>query len=199
MQGGALAELKAATATAHRQVEDALDLLDPGLTTDRLRAVLARLYGFWAGNEAAVGRCLAADPRLAATLQWGRRARCDGLRADVRALGGDPAEAPIAQPALAHVDTAAALGWLYVAEGSTLGGAVLARKLGPLTPPLPAPLRFFSPYPEGPGPMWTSYRSIVEEWAGQDARRIGETARRARQVFAALEAWLAPLRREAAA
>lgn len=94
--------------------------------------------------------------------------------------------------------TAEVLGWLYVTEGSTLGGAIIARRLPPLVAPLGVPA-FLRPYPEGPGPMWQSYLAHLDEWVGADASRAERVVAAAVSTFDALEAWVRPLRIEDAA
>lgn len=185
---------KRRTLLAHRRVEDSLALLDPALTVHRLGAVLVRLYGFWYANEPPVDTWARAGSTVARRLGWSRRRRVDLLRDDLRALGL-PAEAPpTPRPLFAAVDDAAALGWAYVAEGSALGGAVIARRLLPLTAALDTPLRFFTPYEEGPQRPWRAYLAVLQDWVGGDAQRGQRVLVAAGSTFDALDAWVAPLR-----
>jgi heme oxygenase len=101
---------------------------------------------------------------------------------------------PEAPPVFRAVDTADVLGWLYVSQGSTLGGAVLDRTLGKRFS-----ARTFTPYVEGPGPMWRDYRALLAEWVGADEARCHRVVTAAVATFAALEQWIAPLGREEAA
>ena len=169
------AALRERTAPCHARVETLTGLLDPALSVDRLATVLAALYRFWAVTEPQLDRWALASPELAAALDWPRRRRAALLAGDVVAVGGDAnlapqvaadTEAGDASGAAAPIGDAAALGWLYVTEGSTLGGAVLARRLRPLLDRLGTPLRSFEPYSEGPGPMWRSLGSVTAAWVG---------------------------------
>jgi heme oxygenase len=192
--GDVLRRLRTDTAPEHEAVEQVLDLLDPDLTPARLATVLSRMHAFWLSAEAGLDRWAAAAPTAAADVQWVDRRRAHRFAADLAALGSAPA-APVGVPDLPPVpDTDAALGRLYVLEGSTLGGVFIDRHLATL-PQLAGtgPLRAFSPYGERTGAMWHAYRSATRAHvaAGGDAGRLVAAAR---QTFTALAAWCgAPL------
>ena len=187
--------LKERTAEIHECVEARLDLTDPALDPARLRDVVVSLHGFWAGTEPALDSWAAAHPEHAAELRWRRRRRTERLAADVAALGGPVG--PAAPAVFDRPDTAAVLGWLYVAEGSTLGGAVITRALNRLDPGLR--LGFFAPYDEGPGPMWKAYQARLATWTGDDDLRAERVVAAGVATFTALAAWTAPLADEAVA
>ena len=189
--------MRARTAASHHRVEALADLLDAALTPDRLIGVLTRFHGFWAGTETLVDDWAVANPALAADLAWPRRRRAHLQAQDLLALGAGPGD--IAPPPRADLDDAAVLGWFYVAEGSTLGGAVIARRLRPLTGRLGVRLRSFEPYAEGPGPMWRDYGRVLESWTAEDANRMQRVCEAAERTFTALETWLQPLGREVVA
>lgn len=89
-------------------------------------ALLGRLWGFHDPMEAAVAR---AGPPGVTPVQW-RRAHL--LRSDLTALGlSDVAvdRLPLHDAPTERWSPAHAMGALYVIEGSTLGGRILARKL----------------------------------------------------------------------
>lgn len=183
-----LARLRTATAGEHDRVERSLDLLDPGLTPDRLRAVLTLLHGFWQAAERGLDAWAEAEPEDAATLRWESRRRTHLFAGDLAALGAEPAGSPI--PRLAPVSgTDEALGRMYVLEGSTLGGTFIDRHLATL-PHLGPGLRIraFSPYGRETGAMWHAYRRAVRDrvGAGGDADRMVAAASAS---FAALAAW----------
>ncbi|MGY2081665.1 biliverdin-producing heme oxygenase [Modestobacter sp. SYSU DS0657] len=184
-----LRRLRSETAAEHRAVEDTLDLLDPRLTRERLVAALARMHGFWRAAEAGLDAWAGAEPADAARVGWSRRRRSHLFAADLAALGAPPVEPP-AQPELPAVaDTDAALGRLYVLEGSSLGGVFIDRHLATL-PHVAAPgvLRAFSPYGTETGAMWHAFRTVTRERVagGGDAGRLVAAAR---DTFSALAAW----------
>jgi heme oxygenase len=127
-----LRRLRTETAAEHQSVEAALDLLSPELGPHRLVDVLTRMHGFWRAAEDGLDAWARAEPADAARVEWSRRRRSPLFAADLAALGAVPAE-PVRRPALPDVpDTDAALGRLYVLEGSSLGGVFIDRHPGTL-------------------------------------------------------------------
>ncbi|HEV7204642.1 MAG TPA: biliverdin-producing heme oxygenase [Jatrophihabitans sp.] len=189
------AQLRQRTRASHEQVEADLDLLDPALTPARLGAVLVRFHSLWDAAERALDAWAADAPALAGELDWPRRRRAEVLRGDVAALGAPLDRAAAPSPVAVPATDADALGWLYVAEGSTLGGAVISRRIVPLG----LAVRSFTPYAEGPGPMWRRYHEVLEAWVDGDEIRAHAVASAAARSFDALAEWVAPLRREAVA
>ncbi|GAB3348931.1 biliverdin-producing heme oxygenase [Modestobacter lapidis] len=184
-----LRRLRADTAPEHEAVEQALNLLDAGLTPARLTVVLARMHAFWLAAEAGLDAWAAASPAAAAALQWTDRRRTHLFAADLAALGAAPAGPGDAPDLPAVPDTDAALGRLYVLEGSTLGGVFIDRHLATL-PQLAGTgtLRAFSPYGGRAGAMWHAYRAATRAHVatGGDADRLVAAAQ---QTFTALAAW----------
>jgi heme oxygenase len=183
-----LSRLRRETAGDHQVVEQTLDLLSPDLTRDRLVDVLTRLHGFWAAAEAGLDAWAHAHPADADRVGWSCRRRTALFAADLAALGG----APDGAPELPDVPgTDAALGRLYVLEGSSLGGVFIDRHLATL-PQLAGAGRLssFSPYGEQTGAMWHGFRSVTRERvaAGGDADRVVGAAR---ETFGALARWCA--------
>lgn len=186
--------LKQRTRATHEQVESDLDLLDPSLTPARLCAVLVRFHAFWDAAEQALDGWAPAST-LAGELDWPRRRRAATLLADVIALGGHPDRGDRPSPVAVPPNDADALGWLYVSEGSTLGGSVIARRLAPLR----LLVSSFTPYAEGPGPMWRRYHEVLDAWVADDEIRAHAVATAAARSFDALAEWIAPLSTEAVA
>jgi heme oxygenase len=184
-----LRRLRTETAPEHEAVEQSLDLLDAGLTAPRLAAVLARMHGFWLAAEAGLDSWAAAHPAAADGVRWADRRRAHLFARDLAALGAVPA-GPVPTPSLTPVaDTDAALGRLYVLEGSTLGGVFIDRHLATLPQLAGAgPLRAFSPYSERTGAMWHGFRTATRDHVagGGDAGRVVAAAR---ETFTALARW----------
>jgi heme oxygenase len=186
--------LKEQTAPVHEAVEARLDLLDPELTTQKLTNVVERLYGFWAGTEPAIDNWATNEPEAATALQWARRRRVTHFADDLAALGVDVTAVATAPVVFQKVTRPDVLGWLYVTEGSTLGGAVITRHLDRLaidTRPLGAQprLRSFSPYDEGPGPMWRAYQSELDRYTAE-AKPPGDVVDAAVATFQSLYDWI---------
>ena len=178
------ARLRTETAPAHERLERSLDLLRRPLDRDRFTALLIGFHGFHRAWEPALARGLPAafipGPRLPLLAQ------------DLRALGlGDDSIGAIPRCAQAaalgdHPDTA--LGSVYVLEGSTLGGQVIARHLGEAPWWPPAGLRYFDPYGDETASRWRHTLAQLAA-AGGDADRIVAGAVR---TFGILQHWLAP-------
>lgn len=173
---GARGRLRRATEDAHLR----LHALDPfarlaagGIGRAEYAALLRRLLGF----QLAVEARLAAAPSLAPYgLDIAGRRRSAVIRADLAALG-EPEEAPEPAALPAFGSAAAALGCLYVVEGATLGGRMLARGLDHLLDG-PAGRRFL----EGEGAMWRETAAALERCEDRDAMTEGANA-----TFAAFE------------
>ena len=188
--GDVLRDLRTATAVEHERVEATLGLMDPHLDRDRLVEVLGLLHAFWRTAEAGLDEWARRSPADAAVLQWDRRRRTGLYAADLTALGASPADDGPDLPEVA--DTDAALGRLYVMEGSTLGGTFIDRHLATLPGLAGGPrLRCFSPYGESTGAMWAAFRRAVREHVddgGDTARVVGA----ARSTFTVLADWCSP-------
>jgi heme oxygenase len=188
--------LRQCTSAVHARVESKLELLDPKLSVDRLASVISRFYGFWAVGESAIDAWSATHPEAAMQVEWPRRRRSHLLVDDLELLGSprDSSEVfPSSTPVFQEIDSAQVFGWLYVAEGSTLGGAIIERHLQSLPGLAALHLRSFTPYAEGAGPMWYRYRSALEDFAGGNVELTRSVMRAALTTFESFERWIQPL------
>jgi heme oxygenase len=192
--GDVLRDLRTATAVEHEQVETRLGLMDPHLDADRLAVVLGLLHAFWRSAEDGLDAWAAASPADAAALQWDRRRRAGVYAADLAALGADPADGD--RPDLPGVpDTDAALGRMYVLEGSTLGGTFIDRHLATLPGLAGGPrLHAFSPYGADTGAMWAAFRRFTRAHV-EDRGDAGRVVAAACSTFAVLADWCSPAAR----
>ncbi|MFT3966185.1 MAG: biliverdin-producing heme oxygenase [Sphingobium sp.] len=167
--------LKAATSAVHEGVDRSIMSAASFASIERYKHFLAIQYLFHRDVAA-----LYADPRLQAVFpDLVQRCRLPLVAADMADLNVDAPEAgePIfaaAQPA----DLGTAVGWLYVAEGSNMGAALLrkeAQKLG-LTDDHGA--RHLAPAPEGPAPHWRSFTAALDavELSEDEEKRAREGA-----------------------
>jgi heme oxygenase len=188
--------LRQETLLTHRRVESQLGLLEPGLSAARLTSVIERFYGFWAGNEPGIEEWALAEPGAASALLWPCRRRA-GLFAEALVRLGMSSESyralPQAPPAHLVVDHAVVFGWLYVTEGSTLGGALIDRHLRTLTWLDGTALGCFTPYGDAPGVMWRSYKSALQAFVSEHPDRTDTVVAAAVATFGSLERWLTPL------
>ena len=174
--------LKAATQAAHEALE----------TTPPMQAVTGPAPDA-AGVAAAIRGQAAVIGAIEARLAWASdavaaafadyRPRAPLARADLLALG-DSGDWPALVPP--HLDTQAAwLGFRYVVEGSSLGGALIRRHLTEHAPALP-PLRFFDPHGARRGAVWRGFCEQLDTALPGDGDRAAAVAA-ALAVFAALK------------
>jgi len=171
-----LHRLRAETAADHAMLEARLDLLTPPLDLDHLRLVLRGFHGFHAAWE----------PMIEAVLgeRFRPRRRLDLLTADLRLLGDR--DGPPPRPDLAPLpDEASAWGSLYVLEGSTLGGAVIAKALARSGLPV---LGYFNPYGRRTMASWQAFRSELMAAVTPGSELAALAA--AKATFARLIQWL---------
>jgi heme oxygenase len=186
------ARLRARTAPLHGQSERLLGL--PGAITGRAD------YAAWLGRFLGLYEPL--EQRLTGFTEWpalgidlASRALTQGLAADLAALGADPNDPPRAAasdlpplPSLAH-----AMGALYVLEGSALGGRIILRDLQDrLGDQLGQATRFFGGRGERLGPMWNSFRGVLDRFGQTHPDLTDAVQSGADATFYALIRWFTP-------
>jgi len=116
------AALKAATARRHERLEVDADV--EARLRDRARRAdaVAGLHNFHDQTRAVT----APFADLLSDAGAAEDGRAAGMARDLAILGGEPLGGPSAAPA---ADLSTALGWLYVAEGSALGGRVMRKAM----------------------------------------------------------------------
>lgn len=185
---GILERIKQETLPQHKRLERAFRILDPDLTREAYRHWLERLYGLHAGLEAAI------DPWAGALdIDWESRRKSPWLRRDLLSLGRFEAELygiPICDTLPELDGLGRVFGVLYVLEGSTLGGRLIAqvleKRLG-LTADNGA--MFFNAYGDQLMPRWQNFRARLSAAATTqvvEQQMIGA----ARETFEAFEHWL---------
>jgi heme oxygenase len=171
--------LRTGTADAHRRLEHLLESAGCFASLDGYRRYLWRIAPLQAALEGALETAGAG----ALLPDWPRRRKASLILADLRALGGLPAPPLRPFPGLAGWRAGDALGALYVLEGATLGGAVLARRLGDLGLCRERGGRFLDPYGEERGRMWRLFLEALEN-TPLAPEQEGALLPRARAVFA---------------
>ncbi|QIJ76682.1 biliverdin-producing heme oxygenase [Methylobacterium sp. CLZ] len=149
------ARLRGATAAAHEALERDLDWEARVATLPGYRELLAGLRGFHAAYEPVIGVALA-DPPF-----FDPRRRLPSLDADLHALDGTAPDTLPAPAAPRLAGPGAALGALYVLEGSTLGGAVIGRHVARLHG-AGVPLAYYAGRGRETGPLWRSFRERLD-------------------------------------
>jgi heme oxygenase len=172
--------LRSETRPAHEALEqnEFNQLLSVGTPSAAATAhFLAKMYGFLVPYEARL-RQHSFGP------EWEieRRQRAHLILED---LGKTPAELPLC-PSLPPLATwPQLLGAMYVLEGSTLGGQVIARQLAKADIPLRT---YFAGAAEHTGPLWKSFCQLLADAATDD--NSAAIVQSASLTFQHLHAWL---------
>jgi heme oxygenase len=185
-----IADLREETRSCHARLERSplmRGLLGAELSHRFYTAVLGVNYGFYAPLEA---RLLAAADWRAVGFDLTPRLKTPLLAADLSRFGlaDELLRAMphcVGLPRLPNLP--AALGCLYVLEGATLGGQLIARQLAAGLAIGPSSgAAFYNSYCAALGPMWQSFNQFAEEHGRghEDAVIAAASA-----TFAALEAW----------
>lgn len=181
-QGPLSARLRLETRAAHDRLERALPLTSADLTLARFRDLVGRFYGFHAVWEPSVGAALGDDaffdPRRKLAL----------LIDDLEVLGVAPPRLPLCTDLPPLGSPAAAIGALYVMEGATLGGTIIARHLERSLGLVGGRgYSFFVSYGPRVGSMWQAFRARLATLAPRDADVVVDAAA---ACFAAFDRWL---------
>jgi heme oxygenase (biliverdin-IX-beta and delta-forming) len=179
--------LRAATHPLHEAAERALALGAGGLTLEAYRRVLAALLGYYAPLEASLIRIAQRFPQDIDLLG---REKIPALRRDLRALGVSDAQAsriPLCPFVPDVSDVPRALGCLYVLEGATLGGRVIARQIREqLAIDARSGGAFFHAYGAETGSMWRSFQARLNREPPPHERTVSAAV----ETFERLERWL---------
>lgn len=173
---------KDSTQEAHRDVEN---FLLPKLAAIRHRndyAVLLRMfYGYYSPLEKKIERFI--TPSLLPDLAERRKA--EALRHDLHALQSE-AQMVVCKDLPKIDNEAQALGALYVLEGSTLGGKMIAKMLLQNTALslTENEVRFFLGYKEDTGKKWKAFLEVLNR------QPAGDVVEAANETFLQLKSWM---------
>lgn len=186
MSGGLHQRLRDATAASHEALERDLDWQARVATRDGYRSLLEAFHGFHAVYEPAIGEALTDEAF------FGPRRRLARLEADLGSLGLAPDTIGLlpvpASPALGSVGKA--MGALYVLEGSTLGGLVIAKHIRRLHGfDETNGCAYYSGHGRAAGAMWAAF-CVRLETLGGDARAEEAALRTGIATFETMRDWL---------
>jgi len=181
--------LKRASQARHDLIERNMAPLLGALSFDDYIALLRRMLGFYGPLEA---RILALTGWQDIPLDLGRRAKAHLLERDLRYLGENEvglALLPACEDLPEVSDIPQAFGCLYVLEGATLGGRVIAAHLGKhLGLDAEGGCAFFSSYGNDVGAKWKEFLGALESHCRDDD--AGEVITRSIETLTALDRWL---------
>jgi len=175
-----LQALRLETRPAHDQLEQNTfnQQLTAGTITEAATVhFLAKMHGFLAPYEARL-KAQNLGPEWEIDTRQRAHLILEDLQQPAAALPTCPAMPPLATwPQL--------LGTMYVVEGSTLGGQVIARQLAKADIPLRS---YFSGYAERTGPLWKAFCQLLDREATPENQ--AEIVDSASLTFQKLDAWL---------
>ncbi len=171
-----LQALRQATGEAHARLDADIRLDERIRNPHERRDLVARFHRFHAGAEALFAATLAQVDGL----DLPGRAKTARLAADLDALGARPSSLDPRPP---NATRSEALGWLYVVEGSTLGGRVIDRTL--LSTGVDRTgLSFLDPYGSAVGERWREVIHVLEREVASGQLKQEEILTGARAAFA---------------
>lgn len=161
-----LEALKSETSELHNEIEKHVRFMREGLTVEAYRSELARYLGFYRAVEA---RLLKSAHFAPPSLTLPARMKVNWICSDLLALG-ETAESLKRLPECRHMveieSVGDLIGVLYVLEGSTLGGQMIARHLKKRPEFSSVQMRFLEGYGAETGSMWQRFRAFAVEHDG---------------------------------
>jgi heme oxygenase (biliverdin-IX-beta and delta-forming) len=184
-----MTRLRHDTAECHSRAEHAVDLRASFSSRNDYHDLIARLHGFYSPLETALERFAAEVPELLIP----QRRKTQMLEWDLRSLGDSTTaiatlDRSEALPCLDSV--ASAIGALYVLEGATLGGRVIARLLEKqLGVSVDTGGAFFASYGDRVDTMWQAFSQAAERCCDAAAHQ-DNAAKAAIATFGCFTTWI---------
>lgn len=183
-------QLRKETAEDHDQIEQndyATAIMNLTLTAAEYQAYLEKFYGFIQPIEQQIAQL---DGVQELGIDMKHRAKTPLLEQDLAFISSNRQQIPICADIPEIASTEQLLGYLYVIEGSTLGGQIITRKLRDHLSLEPgAGLSYFNAYGQDTRTQWKelseTMNTAVE--AGADREVIVDTAK---ETFRLLNQWL---------
>lgn len=167
--------LKALTTGTHDTLDKRIMRAEPFASRDRYALFLEVQHQFHA-DVAPLYASAELNAKLPGLVD---RCRLEALRQDIADLGGTADDLSSTAGVLSP---AAALGWVYVAEGSNLGAAFLRKEAAKLGLSDEFGARHLAGHPDGRGLHWRNFVSAYNELPMSEAEEI-EAAEGAKAAF----------------
>lgn len=167
--------LRRATQSAHRALEEGADLEWRLAEACSRAGTLQAFHRFHDGVERRAHPVLG---RLDAGFDL--RSRAADLAKDLTRLGAAPLPRGAANPLATAGE---ALGWVYVAEGSMLGGRIIRRRLTADGVDLRG-LDFLDPFGAATGERWQAFMRLLEDACAAGAARAADVVQGGIDAFA---------------
>ncbi len=121
---------------------------------------------------------------------WEERRQSELLWQDMQVLNPLLKEVPLCRHTPVYSSVGEALGALYVFEGSTLGGSIIAKMVRDRLPGLPTgALQFFTGYADATMNKWAQFRQYLLSFADSEAKQQAVILG-ANQTFESFYEWL---------
>ncbi len=187
-----LEEIKYKTAENHRRLEESellKPITSPTLTQDHYQKILRVFYGYFYPLETALEPFQLADNYLP---DYGSRRKAAMIRQDLHTLQHNAPEdtLPLCAELPSIQSMAQAFGCLYVMEGSTLGGKIIAKSLEKnLGLSAVHGASFFHGYGPDTGHKWKTFQQSLVRF-NQDFQKEQEIVEAANETFYYFENWI---------
>jgi len=184
-----LERLKRETQASHGEIERRVDLLNRVRTAQSYRILLEQFYGVYCPLESEIAHSMLEIARWLPDIQ--DRMRTTLLRLDLRSLGNlCPEGLPLA-PIPPLNSLAQRFGCLYVLEGSTLGGQIIAREVSSRLPfTSEHGCSFFANHGAEIGAMWRSFCHALEAYGMANSESHDSIIQSAANTFGVFGDWL---------
>lgn len=154
-------------------------------TQEQYLSLLSLFYGFYQPVEQAMLPLV-----RGVVTDLDERRQSDRLWQDMQVLMPSLTEVPLCRQTPVYATVGEALGALYVFEGSTLGGAIIAKMVRDRVSGLPEnALQFFTGYAEATMVKWAQFRQFLLVYADTEWRQQ-EVVQGANRTFESFYEWL---------
>lgn len=175
--------LKEQTKHAHLSLEKKTIAVIKNVKSPKDYEGLLRLfYGYFAPLELQLNKYITND----IVPQYTDRRKSDAIINDIKTISPDADHFATSNNLPQINDAIDALGVLYVIEGSTMGGTIIAKMLNKQADIQPGSLSFFNGYGEQNIPMWQSFVKALNEKAANNEEKVVEAAN---STFSKMEEW----------
>ena len=176
--------LRERTRAAHEALDDVIGLEAHLQTRESYRELISRFWGIYMTLTSAVDRVRTSFPQAEKMTWLESDLRCLGLSNDTILVLPRAPVAPVVR------DEADAFGVLYVLEGATLGGQIIARQLETaLGVTKDSGGRFFWSHGAGVGTNWRRFVSALDRF-GETCPEVERVERSALAAFDAFRSWM---------
>jgi heme oxygenase (biliverdin-IX-beta and delta-forming) len=181
-----LDKLKQSTHIHHERASKSIDILHDHLSIEEYRDILQKLWGFYHPLEALIANRIEWPLSL---LNFDRRKKIPLLEYDLHILGS-PSVLPICTELPELIDFAHVLGCLYVLEGATLGGQIIAGHIRQrLGLDQTNGCSYFCSYGTETNDMWNAFCHILATHAS-DSTIENQILQTAHATFVKFNVWL---------